>query len=96
MYVVNLPGRTDKLDAMRLTAALTEFNFEIINGVKGDEIAAKAVPGVSHGRAQSSYNYPLTMPLGFQRVKRKACNYRMLACPYELCTYVSPASNRAL
>ena len=32
---------------MRLTAAVTGFDLDVINGVKGDEIPAKALPGVS-------------------------------------------------
>ncbi|KAL9102626.1 MAG: hypothetical protein Q9163_002241 [Psora crenata] len=46
VYVLNVPGRTDKSDAMRLTASLTGFDFEIIEGVMGKDVPAKALSGV--------------------------------------------------
>ncbi len=47
VYVLNVPGRTDKLDAMRLTASLTGFHFDIIEGVSGADVPKKALSGVS-------------------------------------------------
>ncbi|KAL8787912.1 MAG: hypothetical protein Q9213_001939 [Squamulea squamosa] len=47
VYVINLPKRTDKLDAIRLSAAVTGFNFDVIDGQNGTEMSPKALPGVS-------------------------------------------------
>lgn len=47
VYTINLPGRTDKLDAMKLTASLSGFNFDVIDGVKGADMLPKSLPGVS-------------------------------------------------
>ncbi|KAJ8126256.1 hypothetical protein O1611_g7380 [Lasiodiplodia mahajangana] len=44
IFVVGLPDRTDKRDALALTSALTGFNVEFIDGVKGESISDKAVP----------------------------------------------------
>ncbi|KAI1133193.1 hypothetical protein F5Y10DRAFT_229611 [Nemania abortiva] len=44
IFVVGLPERTDKRDAMVLTSALTGFHIEFINGVKGESIPDSAVP----------------------------------------------------
>lgn len=46
VYVLNMAGRTDKLDAMRLTASLSGFNFEINEGVSGKDVPEKALSGV--------------------------------------------------
>lgn len=43
--MLNVPSRTDKLDAMRLTASLTDFDFDVIKGVVGKEVSAKALSG---------------------------------------------------
>lgn len=47
VFVVSLPERSDKQDAMRLTASLTGFDFEILDGIKGVSLPPKALPGVS-------------------------------------------------
>lgn len=44
VFVVGLPERTDKRDALALTSALTGFNVEWVDGVRGESIADKAVP----------------------------------------------------
>ncbi|KAK7746022.1 hypothetical protein SLS53_002744 [Cytospora paraplurivora] len=44
VFVVGLPERTDKRDAITLTAALTGFDVEWVDGVRGEEIPDKAVP----------------------------------------------------
>ena len=41
-----MPDRTDKLDAMRLAASLTDFDFDVIEGISGADVPAKALPGV--------------------------------------------------
>lgn len=46
VYVINLPNRTDKLDAIRLSASVTGFNFEVIKAVNGKDMSPKALPGV--------------------------------------------------
>ncbi|KAI4208920.1 MAG: hypothetical protein LQ351_008093 [Letrouitia transgressa] len=45
VFVINLASRTDKLDAMRLSASLSGFNFEVIKGNLGKDIPEKALPG---------------------------------------------------
>lgn len=42
-----MAGRTDKLDAMRLTASLSGFSFIVEPGVDGGDVPAKALSGVS-------------------------------------------------
>lgn len=44
IFVVGLPERTDKRDALALTAALTGFHVEFVDGVRGETIPDKAVP----------------------------------------------------
>ncbi|KAI1192125.1 glycosyltransferase family 25 protein [Nemania serpens] len=44
IFVVGLPERTDKRDALALTSALTGFHIEFMAGVKGESIPDKAVP----------------------------------------------------
>ncbi|KAF3763615.1 family 25 glycosyltransferase [Cryphonectria parasitica EP155] len=44
VFVVGLPERTDKRDAMTLSSSLTGFDVEWVDGVRGDSIPDKAVP----------------------------------------------------
>ncbi|KAI1275979.1 hypothetical protein F5Y07DRAFT_367759 [Xylaria sp. FL0933] len=44
IFVVGLPERTDKRDALVLTSALTGFHIDFIDGVRGESIPDKAVP----------------------------------------------------
>ncbi|KAK7983924.1 hypothetical protein PG989_011326 [Apiospora arundinis] len=44
VFVIGLPERTDKRDAMSLTSSLTGFNLEFIDGVKGEAVPDKAIP----------------------------------------------------
>jgi len=44
IFVLNLPERTDKRDAMSLAAALTNISVEYIDGVRGDEVVNKSLP----------------------------------------------------
>ncbi|TPX09593.1 uncharacterized protein E0L32_009194 [Thyridium curvatum] len=44
IFVVGLPERSDKRDAIALSAALTGFDVEWIDGVRGTDIPDKAVP----------------------------------------------------
>lgn len=44
VFVVGLPERTDKRDAISLSAALTGFDIEWVDGVRGEAIPDKAVP----------------------------------------------------
>ncbi|KAI1385301.1 glycosyltransferase family 25 protein [Hypoxylon trugodes] len=44
VFVVGLPERSDKRDAIALTSALTGFNVEWIDGVRGEAVPDKAVP----------------------------------------------------
>ena len=42
-----MPSRTDKLDAITLAASLTGFEFDVLEGVRGESISQKALSGVS-------------------------------------------------
>ncbi|KAF3771411.1 family 25 glycosyltransferase [Cryphonectria parasitica EP155] len=44
IFVVGLPERSDKRDALVLSAALTGFHVEWVDGVEGETIPDKAVP----------------------------------------------------
>ncbi|KAI1873785.1 uncharacterized protein JN550_003054 [Neoarthrinium moseri] len=44
VFVVGLPERSDKRDALALTSALTGFQVEFVDGVKGESVPDKAVP----------------------------------------------------
>lgn len=44
VFVVGLPERTDKRDAISLSTALTGFDIEWVDGVRGETIPDKAVP----------------------------------------------------
>lgn len=44
IFVVGLPERTDKRDALTLTAALTGFHVDFVDGVRGETIPDKALP----------------------------------------------------
>ena len=42
-----MPARTDKLDAMILAASVSDFDFDVLEGVAGESIPKKALSGVS-------------------------------------------------
>lgn len=44
VFVVGLPERTDKRDAIALTSSLTGFDVEWVDGVRGEKIPDSAVP----------------------------------------------------
>ncbi|KAI0480504.1 hypothetical protein GGR56DRAFT_687682 [Xylariaceae sp. FL0804] len=44
IFVVGLPERSDKRDALALTSALTGFHLDFVDGVRGETIPDKAVP----------------------------------------------------
>lgn len=44
IFVVGLPDRTDRRDAMALTSAATGFHLEFVDGVKGQSVPDSAVP----------------------------------------------------
>lgn len=44
VFVVGLPERTDKRDAIALASSLTGFDIEWIDGVRGETVPDKAVP----------------------------------------------------
>ena len=54
--MLNVPARSDKLDAMKLTASLTDFDFDIIEGINGLEVPKKALSGV-----RNTQNYLLSL-----------------------------------
>lgn len=45
IYLINLPGRTDKLDAFRLLASVTNLSYTVVAGVDGSTIQHIAWPG---------------------------------------------------
>lgn len=47
VFVVNLPERTDRHDAMTLATALTGIKVEWINGVMGSAVSNKVLPADS-------------------------------------------------
>ncbi|KAI1340649.1 glycosyltransferase family 25 protein [Xylariaceae sp. FL0016] len=44
VFVVGLPERTDKRDALTLLSAVTGFDIEWVDGVKGESVSDKAIP----------------------------------------------------
>ena len=44
IFLLNLPARTDHRDAMLLTATVSNFTFERVDGVKGENVLDKALP----------------------------------------------------
>ncbi|KAK6953170.1 hypothetical protein Daesc_005470 [Daldinia eschscholtzii] len=44
IFVVGLPERSDKRDAIALTSKLTGFGVEWVDGVKGETVPDKALP----------------------------------------------------
>jgi hypothetical protein len=44
VFVVGLPERSDKRDALALTSSLTGFNIDWIDGVRGQTIPDQALP----------------------------------------------------
>ncbi|KAI0534955.1 hypothetical protein GGR58DRAFT_480962 [Xylaria digitata] len=44
IFVIGLPERTDKRDALTLASALTGFRVEFLDGVRGESIPDQAVP----------------------------------------------------
>lgn len=45
IYFINMPGRTDKLDALRLFTSLTNISYTVVPGVDGNGIPHVAWPG---------------------------------------------------
>ncbi|KAK3332614.1 hypothetical protein B0T19DRAFT_416108 [Cercophora scortea] len=56
IFVISLPARTDRRDAMTLAAALTNIDVTWINGVSGDEVSDRVLPADSAGKAISKGN----------------------------------------
>lgn len=46
VMLINLPRRTDKLDASSIAASFTGFNFTIVEGVKNEDVAPVSLPWV--------------------------------------------------
>ncbi|KAI0200218.1 hypothetical protein F4808DRAFT_430068 [Astrocystis sublimbata] len=54
IFVVNLPSRSDRRDGMTLAAALSNIEFEFIDGVDGSDIPDNALPDTpAHLRSSS-------------------------------------------
>ena len=45
IYMINLPGRTDKLDSLRLLTSVTNISYTVVPGVDGKTIPHVAWPG---------------------------------------------------
>ncbi|KAK0615574.1 hypothetical protein B0T17DRAFT_592351 [Bombardia bombarda] len=56
VFVINLPARTDRRDAMTLAAALCEMRVTYIDGVSGDNILNKVLPADSFDKHISKGN----------------------------------------
>ncbi|KAL8950573.1 MAG: hypothetical protein Q9222_003407 [Ikaeria aurantiellina] len=46
VFVINLPERHDKLDAFSLAASLTDFTYDVVNGIRGDTVVNKTLPAL--------------------------------------------------
>ena len=46
VMLINLPMRTDKLDASSLAASFTGFNFTVVDGVRNEDVAPVSLPWV--------------------------------------------------
>lgn len=44
IFLINLPTRTDRQDAVVLSAALSDIDLDLVEGVYGDTVIDKAVP----------------------------------------------------
>jgi hypothetical protein len=44
VFVISLPSRPDRRDAMSLLAAVTGMHFSLIDGVSGESVPEKALP----------------------------------------------------
>ena len=44
VFVINLPERSDKRDAMTLATSLTNISVEYVDGIKGESVPDKALP----------------------------------------------------
>jgi hypothetical protein len=53
ILVLNLPSRTDRRDAMSLSAAISNIKLEFVEGVKGADINDKAYPPPEENRKHS-------------------------------------------
>lgn len=43
-----MPSRTDKRDAVSISAAMTDIRFDWVDGVDGTLVSPKAIPEVRH------------------------------------------------
>lgn len=48
ILVINLPSRTDRRDAMSLSAVVSNLQLNWIDGVSGDDVLEKALPPGDH------------------------------------------------
>jgi hypothetical protein len=56
IYVINLPVRTDRRDALALMSTLNGLELEYIDGKTGNEVADKALPPPASHISQLSGN----------------------------------------
>ncbi|KAL9610295.1 MAG: hypothetical protein Q9167_004986 [Letrouitia subvulpina] len=87
VYVINLPNRTDKLDAIRLSASVTGFNFEVIKAVNGKDMSPKALPGVRFTLV--SIMQQADRLVAIQRQPGQRLHYRLLAVAHAICSQVN-------
>jgi hypothetical protein len=50
IFTINLPSRTDRRDAMTVAAALSNLDVTWINGIAGNEVLDKVLPGNAEDR----------------------------------------------
>ncbi|KAI1098638.1 glycosyltransferase family 25 protein [Jackrogersella minutella] len=55
IYVINLPSRSDRRDAMALAGAFSNLTFTWIDGVPGDQVADSIAPGSGSPGAKGSW-----------------------------------------
>ncbi len=47
VFIISLPDRSDKKDAISLAASFTGIQFDFLDGVNGELVPEKAIPPVS-------------------------------------------------
>ena len=78
IFVLNLPERGDKRDALSLAGSLTDISFDYVDGVRGEAVVNKSLP---HGQEERKFPEPM---LGSWRAHMNAI--RTYAPPFRLLT----------
>ena len=67
VFVVSMPARTDKRDAVSISAAMTDFRFDWVDGVDGTLVSPKAIPEVRHRARFSRHVTRISIDFGGRR-----------------------------